>query len=491
MGHDFENDIFISYAHIDNLALSEGENGWVSNFHHALDIRLRQLVGSDAKIWRDAKLQGNDDFSDALINKFPAVALLICIISPRYIKSEWCLREVDEFVKCAEINLGLRLGEKLRVFKVIKTPVSLEKQPGIMQTMLGYEFYQLNPDTGRPTEFSQHSGAYKDPRYWEKLEDLAYEVADLLQATRELGTNQKQENSELSGIYLAPTSSDLKQEYDMVKREFQQRGHPVFPKQPLALNAKELHEQVTEDLSQCELSVHLIGNNYGLIPEASEQSIVELQNQIATGISTHTDLSRIIWIPTGLKSQDPRQLDFIQALETDPDLQQGADVLKSDLSELKRCIQNSLNKSPKPEIDPETEDEPQQIYVIYATKDFDNAITVEDALYDLGCEVISPLLDGSDEEISVDHIENLKSCDAALVYHGNSSESWFRTKMRELRDADQHREFPLKARAVYLAGPESHQKARFQTRLATIMKHYEGFEPKQLDPLMQAIKESE
>lgn len=37
---DFEDDIFISYAHIDNKALTEGQKGWISHFHEALEIRL-------------------------------------------------------------------------------------------------------------------------------------------------------------------------------------------------------------------------------------------------------------------------------------------------------------------------------------------------------------------------------------------------------------------------------------------------------------------
>ena len=67
---------------------------------------------------------------------------------------------------------------------MVKTPVPLERQPEIMQGVLGYEFYQVDSATGRPREFSQEVGAYKDPRYWDKLEDLAYEVADLLQSLR-------------------------------------------------------------------------------------------------------------------------------------------------------------------------------------------------------------------------------------------------------------------------------------------------------------------
>jgi hypothetical protein len=31
--------------------------------HRALKIRLAQLLGEDPAIWRDPKLQGNDDFN--------------------------------------------------------------------------------------------------------------------------------------------------------------------------------------------------------------------------------------------------------------------------------------------------------------------------------------------------------------------------------------------------------------------------------------------
>ena len=44
----FENDIFISYAHIDDVALIEGQKGWISSFHRALEIRLGQLLGRTA-----------------------------------------------------------------------------------------------------------------------------------------------------------------------------------------------------------------------------------------------------------------------------------------------------------------------------------------------------------------------------------------------------------------------------------------------------------
>lgn len=98
-----ENEIFISYAHLDDLSPVEGRPGWVSNLHRALEIRVAQLLGEKARIWRDPKLQGNDYFSDTLLQLLPKSEVLLSVFSPRYGKSEWCRRELEEFCKSPSI----------------------------------------------------------------------------------------------------------------------------------------------------------------------------------------------------------------------------------------------------------------------------------------------------------------------------------------------------------------------------------------------------
>src|SRR5690349_8286343 len=106
----YEEEVFISYAHIDNEPLAEGQRGWVQLLDERLRKRLAQLLGEQAKIWRDPKLQGNDEFSEILMHKISNVALLVSIISPRYLKSEWCVRELDEFCRHAASQGGLTLA---------------------------------------------------------------------------------------------------------------------------------------------------------------------------------------------------------------------------------------------------------------------------------------------------------------------------------------------------------------------------------------------
>jgi len=44
------NDVFISYAHIDDQALTEGQKGWITQFHRILEVRLGQLLGEKPTI---------------------------------------------------------------------------------------------------------------------------------------------------------------------------------------------------------------------------------------------------------------------------------------------------------------------------------------------------------------------------------------------------------------------------------------------------------
>jgi len=98
---DYEDDIFISYAHNDNEALLEGQRGWIDNLHQALKKRLQVHLGAKVEIWRDPRLQGNDYFADALVEQIPKVAILISVLSPSYINSEWCRKEMELFCRIA------------------------------------------------------------------------------------------------------------------------------------------------------------------------------------------------------------------------------------------------------------------------------------------------------------------------------------------------------------------------------------------------------
>jgi hypothetical protein len=104
---NFEKDIFISYTHIDNKPLAGQNQGWVTLMHETLGKLLEIRLGKKVEIWRDDKLAGNDMFAEEIVAQLPQVGLLVSILSPRYLKSDWCKREAAEFCRAAAQTVGV------------------------------------------------------------------------------------------------------------------------------------------------------------------------------------------------------------------------------------------------------------------------------------------------------------------------------------------------------------------------------------------------
>ena len=132
------NDFFISYCHKDDQPFGDGAKRWVSDFYRDLRTRTENYLGRAVTAWWDAKLSGADVFSDEIEGQLRASAVLVSVLSPSYLASEWCRREVDVFE--AGVSGGVRVGTGLRVVKVLKTPVpraDLQRALPLMDTVLG------------------------------------------------------------------------------------------------------------------------------------------------------------------------------------------------------------------------------------------------------------------------------------------------------------------------------------------------------------------
>jgi len=266
----FDNDVFISYTHIDNMALGEGQQGWIATLAETLNIRLAQLLGEDARIWRDKKLGGNDRFDQEIIEQLMRTAVLVAVLSPRYIRSEWCCKELKAFSEHAHETGGLVLANKSRVFKVVKTPV--DQQPDEIGNLLGYLFYKEEPETKRVREFNRVFGPDRELEFWGTLDDLAQDIKKLLEMLR-YGAPPEHTGAT---VYLAETTSDLAAEREQVRRDLDAHGHLVLPDHPLPHTGTELEQVIEGYLQRAELSIHLVGAVYGIVPEARDRSVLEI-----------------------------------------------------------------------------------------------------------------------------------------------------------------------------------------------------------------------
>jgi hypothetical protein len=490
---NFEGDAFISYAHLDNVELIEGGKGWVTNLHRALEVRVAQLLGKPSHIWRDPKLDGNDIFEDALVNRLRQVAALVSVVSPRYVKSEWTRRELAEFWKAAEAQGGVSFRHKARIFKVLKTPVPIEATPPELQSLLGYEFFKVDPDTGRIHELDEIFGPEAQREFWLRLDDLAHDICCVLEVLGGSGTSVGSiESIADKAIFLAETTSDLREQREAINRDLQQHGYTVLPARSLPMVAPELRTLLRSELERCRMSIHLVGKSYGFVPEASAESVLEIQNDLAIQRGDQGEFARLLWIPLGLQVTDERQRYVIEQLRMDPRIQKGADLLETSLEDFKTVIHERLREAAEPEVASSREAAAKnivQLYLIYDQRDTDVATPWADFLFERQIEVIRPIFEGDEAEIREYHEENLCNCDAALILYGTASECWLRRKLRELqKSAGYGRTKSAPVVAISLIPPATPEKERFRTHEATLIPQLSGFSPEPLQTFISLVK---
>lgn len=494
--HSFVDDVFISYRHLDNELLDERGMGSVNNFHERFESLLGEALGYAPTIWRDSRLQGNVYFADVLEERIKNTAVVISILTPGYLQSDWCIGELREFCRLAEQNGGLVVGDRMRIFKVVKTHIERDEHPPEFQKQLGYEFYEIDKMTQRPVAFGQELGRNRDQRYWSKLDDLAWDVKQVLSIVNpraRVASGASVFTPTQGTIYLAQTTRDLSEERDQIKRELQNRGYDILPDKELSFISPNYEDAVREYVGRAKLSVHLIGGSYGIIPEgAGSRSIVRLQNEIAAARSRDGGFSRLLWMPVGLTPQEEVQAQFIEHLRTDATTQQGAELLQTPLEELKTVIQTRLSgNGHKPEVPPGKS--PPKIYLIFDKRDLEGVLPLNDYLSgEKGFQVLLPLLDdeGADDAQAFEiHKDNLVQCDAVLIYYGNANQVWFEYKRRDLKKiVGLDRKNSLTAEAVYVALPKTAHKQLFNNPEAQVIKNFGEFAPTALDPFVARVE---
>ena len=223
-------------------------------------------------------------------------------------------------------------------------------------------------------------------------------------------------------VYLAETTYDLREKRDAIRRELLTLGLRVLPDQPLPLVREECEQAIREGLAASVLSIHLVGRNYGIVPEGATQSTVVIQNELAIERAAAGDYPRLIWIPEKLECDDERQLKFIEHLQTDTRIQQGADILQTTFEEFKAAMNRRLIKQGREEggeggrqrarpsasaSGVDGDDNLVRIYLISDRRDETAPAALSDYLYDQGFEVILPVFEGDEAQIRKDHEENL------------------------------------------------------------------------------------
>jgi len=520
-------DVFISYAHVDNEALLEGQDGWISIFQRALQKRLGQLLGRQVAVWWDRqRLSGNQYFDETIAAACESATVMVSVVTPRYLKSDYCNKEVEHFAQSKPI----KVGDRSRLFTCVKTPVQRQDLFQQMEHKLGYEFYRAEEGSGRFREYDVFDPELK-PMFMAALEDLAQDVGKLLGlfepnpgAPRHSSITLKTTTpkaAEKQRVFIATTSGDVKAVREGLLRELQTREYGVTPDHAFSEDAAGFEAELVRAAAPACVSVHILGASYGTIPEDADGSYPVLQferlKQLAADRPQDAPLARIVWIPRGVEGSSEKQKKFLARVRGDATLGPLDELLEGSEEELKERVIAKLQTLERARQEREERAAREQkaaqkraetggldtglrasmttvskVYVISADDEGEDVEAVERALGAQGFDVISSLELAEEEteaEREARHQQLLSECDGCLIYHGATKLSWVRAQIDEVRKALGHRaRGPMRGQAVYLAPPVEGLKRRYQVQFPKL----EGSSApdRDLQPFVQQLVEA-
>lgn len=508
----YQVDVFLSYGHIDN------QESWVTHLHSRLQTRLQELLGTDdVVVWRDLRLGGTDAFEDVLRQRVSGSALFISVLSPRYVASASCAKELDWFVAAAEKTGGLRVDTQSRLVRVVKTRLPEGMEPPNFNATLGYEFYESNPqDPAVFHEFDAQPGMPRFNQFRERCDVLSQAVARMLlrmkqtaarypvadkQQVQDIGSSKEMNHRT---VFLARTTSDLELRRASIRSELTGRGHTVLPTEPLPDSGPELKAAVQKLLAKTDVSVHLLGRSYGVIPEQETSSFGELQYQLAFAQRERPGFHHLVWIPEDLQSAEDQQQLFLARVRSNADESASSkgDVFETCFESFKEGLLDVLSRKrelPRRPLGVKA----KAVYLLCDQPDLrrEQLTKIKAYLRSRGHPVELPPFQGEPEELRELEEELICDTDAALIYYGAAKDAWILRKRKNLLKVlskkvtgrDYRRALYLctpkdEIKLDYLEAPDHHylESAAFPPLL--VLGDCEEFQPKKLDAFLELIE---
>jgi hypothetical protein len=478
-------DVFISYAHDDNNKLVDESIGWVEQFEKDFEVTLKEQLGRPPEIWRDSDITPNDDFEKKIFSRLAKSVIFLPVLSKIFVNREYCLRELRAFAESAEKQHATYVGvdgEKKRIFIVEKLPVDRDRLPMELQGLGGTFKFHDSDQTLRPTLSSKDSG-YRDI-YYTVLNRLSKTAADLIQLAASSVTIAGKPSAGLP-VYVAQTTSDLDAQRDALCDDLVDRGFQVLPELELPHEVKKYTSAVKSCLERAVLSIHLVGLEYGFIPEGeTELSNVRLQHLLALERSEREPaMSQVVWLASGSEAtSNKRQKAFIEYLQNDERVHAHAELIQGDIESLKTDLLEKLGKlraaasGEKPASTSPQPDHPR-VYIICDRVDrsAEQLKALKTYLFEQGCETRLPAEEGTDEEMRKSHEQKLMDFDAFMIYAGAGGEVWLEKQLDDFYKFLKDRTKKVLAKAVYLAPPKTFAKDELTTYEALVLRSGDTF----------------
>jgi hypothetical protein len=432
-------DVFISYAHADDEIPIGADYGWVTTFVTELRKVLRfKLGGQGASVWMDHNLVATEIVDETLMEMVHASRTLVLFLSPGYLKSTWCSKELGNFL---EVNQAKKNKES--VFIVELEPTPREKWHPRLRSLTPIQFYvseTLECEGCRLLGFPVPDLKENSP-YWRKLNSLAHLLSKYLITLPENRSNDAERHFDSSSsmtqesplVWIAQPVSQLLSEWEKLAEALRQRGARIVPVgvnvYPLA-TAAELMNSVQDDLKKAQLLVQLLNEHPGDIPPGGSGSLTAIQAMAANNQCQINDGLRYMrWRPPSI---------LIDEMKDSPhkDLLMGA--MACGFEEFRRLVLEAVDALFKPKsLIRRTLTDSITLCVSGGPRDEELSRQVSAIVAELGHSALitpsTPEKDQTPQEFRLQVEQMLSDVEGVILVYGQETVSWVQAQYARVR----------------------------------------------------------
>jgi hypothetical protein len=434
----YHQDVFISYAHVDNERMNFGDGdaiAWVTEFMKELKLRMNQNIDRPGvEIWMDCiALPGSEPVTKTLEAAVRNTATMIVMLSTGYLNSDWCQKEVQDFVNTAEAE-----G---RLFVVHLENIPREERPNAMRDLNGFRFFDK--------ERKNVALSPKAPDFYTSLLDLRDELSKKLNELRHQNSSRKDDplgdhlnaGENPMSILLAEGTPDQSEDLRSIRVYLTTLGYKVLPERPYRRGRQEFQEMLKQDIAEARLFVQLLGQFGTERTEDFPEGYEGLQLKMAKDAN----------LPM-IRSYKREAFDFNKVLNSEHlSFLQENDVMALDLEELKSKVKSSLEEITLRENRPsDMEDSDKPIIIYVHEKDLKSAQQIGSRLdkRNLPWQIY---LSNEDLERQT---KSLNPAGLVLVYGEASEGLWVRDQVKKFRNVSLSKRPIEPVCALYFDPPE-------------------------------------
>lgn len=455
----YEYDIFISYAHVDNIAFPGQKDGWIEQFYKNLNLMLAQRFGrlGIARIWWDnKKLDGSVLFDQSIEDGIKKSATMICLYSPGYIASDYCKQELELFYKKAQNEkVGLKVADRSRIINVLLNNIPHTQWPKALRGTTGFPFHDAkeSDDLGDPvdtlsTEFRTQMQDTRDA-VCKLLNDFLNEQSP--------GTVQQQpeqdDEKETFTLYLAEVADTLRTPRKRLITELEKKGFTIVTGVPPPDETAAHEQATTAALQKADLAIHLL-DEYPGREIIGDPTVCYPQKQVE--LTLHSGKAQMIWVPAETNFdviEEEKYRLFLQELEAGKASSTSYEFVRGSKSTLAQEIMDFAAQVKTQQMQKQAEK--GKISVLLDTHFMDQLYAVD--LYKTLVEnQIQPFLNPQEDDPrkNMDEInKRLGQVKKLIFLYGSVSKEWVLERMSAALQLIITNNYPIEDFFIYMAPP--------------------------------------